>query len=59
MAAKKPAITPAPKPAAPKVNAHSVAVHIGDGRKIEPGDPIPADVTGDTLRALLASGFFA
>lgn len=43
---------------APKRNTHSVAVHIGDRRKIEPGEEIPADVTGDTLKALLATGFF-
>lgn len=59
MTVKKPAqaAPAAPKPAAR--NKHSVAVHIGDGRKIEPGDAIPADVTGDVLKALLASGFFA
>lgn len=57
MNAPKKAAPVAPKAAAR--NTHSVAVHIGDGRKIEPGDAIPADVTGDTLKALLASGFFA
>lgn len=57
MAAKKSAPA-AQRPAAPRINQHSVAVHIGDGRKIEPGAPIPDDVTGDTLSALLATGFF-
>lgn len=57
MAAKKPA--PAPKPDRAPINTHSVPVHTGDGRKIAPGQPIPADITGDTLKALLATGFFA
>lgn len=57
MAAKKPAPVAAIKSA--PINAHSVPVHTGDGRKIAPGQPIPADITGDTLKALLATGFFA
>lgn len=54
---------PAPqKAAAPKPllrNKHSVAVHIGDGRKIQPGETIPADVPPDVRKALENSGFFA
>lgn len=57
MNAPKKAAPAAPKPAAR--NKHSVAVHIGDGRQIEPGAVIPADVPADTVKALLASGFFA
>jgi hypothetical protein len=49
---------PRKTPDGTQTNAHSVAVHIGDGRVIEPGETIPADVEGDTLAALLASGFF-
>jgi hypothetical protein len=40
------------------VNKHSVAVHVGDGRKIAPGEPIPADVSPAVRKALEATGHF-
>lgn len=48
----------AKKPEKAKVNTHSVDVHIGDGRKIAPGESIPSDVPADVKKALEATGFF-
>lgn len=42
----------------PKRNTHSVPIHVGDGRKIEPGGPIPGDVPDDVRKALEATGLF-
>ena len=41
-----------------KVNTHEVAVHVGDGRKVRPGETIPADVSVETRKALEATGYF-
>lgn len=40
------------------VNMHQTAVYADNDRKIEPGEPIPEDVTPDVRKALLATGFF-
>lgn len=39
-------------------NIHSVAVHIGNGDVIEPGQAIPDGVDDATREALIATGFF-
>lgn len=48
----------AKKPEKAKVNTHSVAIHVGDGRKIAPGEAIPVNVSADVRKALEATGFF-
>lgn len=39
-------------------NKHTVAVHIGNGDVIEPGQAIPDGVDAETRAALIATGFF-
>ncbi len=46
------------KPEKAKTNTHSVAIHIGDGRKIAPGEAIPANVPAEVRKALEATGYF-
>lgn len=40
------------------VNTYATAIHIGDGRRIEPGSPIPSGVSADVVAALKATGHF-
>jgi hypothetical protein len=40
------------------VNIHQTAVFASNDRKIEPGEPLPADLSQSDRKALLATGFF-
>jgi hypothetical protein len=54
----RPRIHPIKETKAVVVNVHSTPVHLGDGRKVQPGDAIPDDVTDDIRGTLMATGFF-
>jgi hypothetical protein len=40
------------------VNLHQTAVFASNDRKIEPGEPLPDDLSDEDRKTLLATGFF-